>query len=315
MTYAGLIEDKSITKINPLDFEKKYGIILERIKNPKYFNKDKQWLKQNIIELVAESVFDGTIEPRNGCYIRPKVYRGMKRLDDGSFSPSAEVFSLNHDVVFEAFAHKWGKYVEKPKVRVFERGVRSDDRKHKCISNYNAGNVAKNAAKQSGFDEALLVDHENERFVLEGGGENIVVKDTHNCLWTPILDGQDILDGITLKIGLEIAKNLGIKINSSAKLPLEFVMGSKAAMFYGTATGNELLTCIFEPQSGKTSILDLNDPILLTLKNEYDNLTLGKTLNPRNEYLREKYFTKVPLEEKVKDPLHAGVYLDTNLFR
>lgn len=299
MTYAGHLEDKSIIRINPSDFEKKYGITLERIKDPKYFGKDKQWLKQGIIELVAESVYDGSIDPKQGCYIRPKVCRGMKRLDDGTFSQAAEVFSLNHDVVLEAFAHKWGRYVAKPEVRVFERGVRSDDRKHKCISNYMVGNVAKNAAKESGFGEALLVDHATERNVLEGGGENIVVVDSSGSLWTPRIDDQDILDGITLEIGLKIAKNLGITIRSDAKLPLDFVMGSRAAMFYGTATGNELLTCIFDPLSGKTSRLDLEDETLLELKKEYDNLVGGKPINKLNEPLRESLFTAVPLEQRV----------------
>jgi len=305
MAYCGLIEDKRRIRVNTNEFEKKYGINFSKFDdtNIKYFDHSKEWIEEKILELIAQSVEQRVIDPQNGCYIRPKVFRGMKTLANGQVSPSAEVFSLYHDVVLEVFVHEWGKYVESPNVRVFEEGIRSGDRKYKCISNYNRGNVAKNAAKQDGFDEALLVDESKERFVLEGGGENIVIKDSKGTLWTPFIDTQDILDGITLKIGLEIAKNLKIDVEKYHRIPLNYFMDDcVSAMFYGTAAGNEPINFVYDPISRKERRLDLQDKTLLRLKQEYDNLTAGKKLDKSNEYLREKYFgSVVPLEKRVLD--------------
>lgn len=301
MTYAGLVEDKSIIRINAEEFEKKYGVKLSKFDESKvnYFNKNKKWIAEKILELISQSVELGVINPRNGCYIRPKVHRGMNWLEDGSPSPYAEVFSLYHDVVFEAFVHEWGKYVEIPKVRVFERGVRNADRKHKCISNYLVGSVAKNAAKENGFDEALLVDSSEERNILEGGGENILIKDSKGILWTPFIDNQDILDGITLRIGLEIAKNFNFNVKYK-RIPLNYLMeDGVSAMFYGTATGNELIDFIYDPLTRKLRNLNLEDKTLLDLKREYDDLTGGGPVNRVNNYLLDNLFTSVPLEKKV----------------
>jgi branched-chain amino acid aminotransferase len=151
----------------------------------------------------------------------------------------------------------------KVKVSSYKRQVRNPVSSAKVNGNYVTSIVALNEALEAGFDEALMLDAEDN--VAEGSGENFfIVKD--GVLKTPDLDAS--LDGITRRTIIQLAEGLGIRTEIK-KIKLNEVLQSEEAFFTGTAA--EVV------------------PI-----NSIDNLVLGNgSRGPVTETLQSTYFEQV----------------------
>jgi branched-chain amino acid aminotransferase len=168
-------------------------------------------------------------------------------------------------------AWEWPSYMEpearengiKVKVSSFKRQVRNPVSSAKINGNYVHSIVALNEALESGFDEALMLDAEDN--VAEGSGENFfIVKNGE--IKTPDLDAS--LDGITRRTIIQIAEDMGMSVEVK-KLKLDEVLKSDEAFFTGTAA--EVV------------------PI-----NSIDNKVLGNgSRGPVTEILQSTYFDQV----------------------
>ena len=161
-------------------------------------------------------------------YIRPMCFYGSEGM--GLRADNLKV----HAVVA---AWEWPSYMEpearekgiKVKISSFKRQVRNPVSNAKVNGNYVTSIVALNEAIEAGFDEALMLDSEDN--IAEGSGENFfIVKD--GVLKTPDLDAS--LDGITRRTIIHLAKSMGMKVEIK-KLKLNEVLGSDEAFFSGTA--------------------------------------------------------------------------------
>ena len=161
-------------------------------------------------------------------YIRPMCFYGSEGM--GLRADNLKV----HAVVA---AWEWPSYMEpearekgiKVKISSFKRQVRNPVSNAKVNGNYVTSIVALNEAIEAGFDEALMLDSEDN--IAEGSGENFfIVKD--GVLKTPDLDAS--LDGITRKTIIHLAKSMGMKVEIK-KLKLNEVLESDEAFFSGTA--------------------------------------------------------------------------------
>jgi branched-chain amino acid aminotransferase len=148
---------------------------------------------------------------RNGlreCYIRPIAFRGYGQM--GLYASTAPV-----EVSIAVWP--WGAYLGdeskeqgiRAKVSSWRRiGHQALIPMAKASGQYLNSVLAKAEAKNSGYDEAILLDERN--FIAEGSGENIfLVQDgrlltpgTHACA----------LDGITARSVIEIARDLGYEV-------------------------------------------------------------------------------------------------------
>jgi branched-chain amino acid aminotransferase len=89
--------------------------------------------------------------------------------------------------------------------------------------------MALQEAMKEGFDEALLLDDENN--ISEGSGENFfIVKD--KVLYTPDLEAS--LNGITRKSIISLAEELDIEVKVK-KIKVDDVMDADELFFTGTA--------------------------------------------------------------------------------
>jgi len=148
---------------------------------------------------------------RNGfksCYIRPLVYRGHGPM---GLNP------LDNPVEVMIACWEWGAYLgEEGKLN----GIRARTSSWRRISpeslvphskasgQYLNSVLAKIEAVKSGYEEAILLDDHGR--VCEGTGENIfVVKD--GVIYTPPQTAS-ILDGISRKSIIQIARDLGIEL-------------------------------------------------------------------------------------------------------
>ena len=161
----------------------------------------------------AEEIREATKEliRRNGlrtCYIRPIAFRGYGEM--GLYAKSAPV-----EMVIAVWP--WGAYLGEESKQKGIRATVSPWRRispdslipaSKASGQYLNSILAKNASVEAGYDEAILLDHRG--MVCEGTGENIfVVRD--GVIRTPP-NVASILDGVTRKSVIQIAEDLGYKV-------------------------------------------------------------------------------------------------------
>lgn len=141
------------------------------------------------------------------CYIRPICYVGFGTIGiDVTHSP--------YEIAI--IPVPFGKYFGDK----FETGISCKISSWKRISseilsphvkasaNYLNSVLAKREAKESGYDEAIMLT-ENGR-VSEGSGENIFIVENGVLVTPPVFDG--VLKGITRQSVMEIASEMGIPV-------------------------------------------------------------------------------------------------------
>jgi len=142
------------------------------------------------------------------CYIRPLAFRGYGEM--GLHATSAPV-----DVMIAVWS--WGAYLGEEGKR---NGIRAKVSSWRRISSdsliphakasgqYLNSILAKSETAKAGYDEAILLDQRG--FVCEGSGENIFVV-REGVIVTPPHTAS-ILDGITRKSVIQIARDLGYQV-------------------------------------------------------------------------------------------------------
>ncbi len=174
---------------------------------------------------------------RNGqrsCYIRPLAFRGYGEM--GLYAKGAPV-----EVIIASWP--WAAYLgEESK----QKGIRAKVSSWRTLSpdstiphakasgQYLNSILAKNEAANSGYDEAIQLDHSSS--VSEGSGENIFLV-REGSLVTPH-HGSSILDGITRRCVAEIAQDLGYTVVDRQVARAELYMADEIFM---TGTAAELV--------------------------------------------------------------------------
>jgi branched-chain amino acid aminotransferase len=135
-------------------------------------------------------------------------------------------------------AWDWGSYLGDDKilngikVKVTDFPKRCDKsmiHKAKATGNYLYSMLALKDALNSGFDEALILDIDNN--VNEGSGENFFMI-IDNTFYTP--RDRTVLNGITRQTIMEIASDLNYKVEEK-DISVEDVKSCDEAFFTGTA--------------------------------------------------------------------------------
>ncbi|MBX7148870.1 branched-chain amino acid transaminase [bacterium] len=143
------------------------------------------------------------------AYIRPLAFLGNEEMG---------LHAVNNPVRVMIAAWSWGTYLGddgvkngiRAKISSFQRStVNAVMAKAKTCGNYINSIMAKREALSSGFEEALMLDHEG--YLSEATGENIfVVKD--GVVRTPA-KGASILNGITRQTIIQFLKDNNIPVD------------------------------------------------------------------------------------------------------
>ncbi|MFH0848024.1 MAG: branched-chain amino acid transaminase [archaeon] len=165
----------------------------------------------------------------------------------------------------------WGAYLGDGEVRVktshFMRiHPASTLVEAKICGHYVNSIFASCEAKDSGYDEALLLD--DRGYVAEGPGENIFIIKNESLL-TPTV--RSILQGITRKSVMEIAVNENLDVQEK-DLKVQDVYDANEAFFTGTAAEITAITSVDDNVIGNGTI----GPITRQLKNVFMNATHGR---------------------------------------
>ena len=181
-------------------------------------------MNQAQIELIRKNEFEG-----DNVYIRPFAFLGYGVM--GVYHKDAPV-----ETVMAAW--EWGAYLGeegmqkgiKLKIASMTRPANTSNMgKAKATANYLNSQMAKYEAIDCGYDEALLLD--DQGYVAEASGASFfMVK--NGILITPPNDNS--LESITQKTVIEIAQNMGIKVERR-RLSREDAYLADEAFLTGTA--------------------------------------------------------------------------------
>ena len=163
------------------------------------------------------------------AYIRPMCFYGSEGM--GLRADNLKV----HTIIA---AWDWGSYLGddkilngiKVKVTDFpKRSEKSMLHKAKASGNYLYSMLALKDALNSGYDEALILDIDDN--VNEGSGENFFMI-INNTIHTP--KDATVLNGITRQTVMKIARNLNYNVEET-NISVDDVKSSDEAFFTGTA--------------------------------------------------------------------------------
>ena len=174
---------------------------------------------------------------RNGlrsCYIRPLAFRGYGQMGLNPLEAPVEVTIA----VWE-----WGAYLGEEGKRNGIRAKVSSWRRispaslipsAKASGQYLNSVLAKIESLKAGYEEAILLDDHDH--VCEGSGENIFVVWEGRMITPPA--AASILDGITRKSAVQIARDLGIEVIERDIARAELYLADEVFM---TGTAAELV--------------------------------------------------------------------------
>ena len=163
------------------------------------------------------------------AYIRPMCFYGSEGM--GLRADNLKVHAI-------IAAWDWGSYLGddkilngiKVKVTDFpKRSEKSMLHKAKASGNYLYSMLALKDALNSGFDEALILDIDDN--VNEGSGENFFMI-INNTIHTP--KDATVLNGITRQTVMKIARDLNYRVEET-NISVDDVKSSDEAFFTGTA--------------------------------------------------------------------------------
>ncbi|MEK7132576.1 MAG: branched-chain amino acid transaminase [Patescibacteria group bacterium] len=198
------------------------------------------------------------------CYIRPIAYFGLGEV---------RVLPTNCPVEVAIAAWPWGAYLGDEPARItVVKTLRIHPQtlvvKAKITGHYVNSMLAGREAADRGFTEALQLDYQGN--IAEGPGENFFIVNG-KTLSTPALGS--ILPGITRASVIELARDLGYKVEERAISPAEAV-GTDECFFTGTAAEITPIASIDDAE-----IKSAPGPITKHIRDEFMKITRAE--NPK----------------------------------
>ena len=163
------------------------------------------------------------------CYIRPIVFIGSGEMG---------LYVMKNPIQVAIAAWPWGTYLGDEGIRHGIRAKISSFTRHhvnismtraKVTAYYANSQIAKREIKESGYDEAILLD--TDGYVSEGPGENIFIVRDGILKTTPL---TSILEGITRESVLQLAQEKKIPAMEQRFTRDEMYIAEEA-FFTGTA--------------------------------------------------------------------------------
>ena len=152
----------------------------------------------------------------------------------------------------------------------------------KAAGNYAGQFYPTNLAKKSGFDQVIWTDSNEHKYIEEAGTMNIFFRIDNELYTAPITD--TILDGVTRKSIIEIAKNNGIAVNIKKISVQEIISASnekRLKEIFGTGTAAIVSQVSgFKYKDEYFEVKDQNDSYAELLKTKLLNIQTNQSKDP-----------------------------------
>lgn len=152
----------------------------------------------------------------------------------------------------------------------------------KAAGNYAGQFYPTNLAKKSGFDQVIWTDSNEHKYIEEAGTMNIFFRIDNELYTAPTTD--TILDGITRKSIIEIAKNNGIAVNIKKISVQEIISASnekRLKEIFGTGTAAIVSQVSgFQYKDEYFEVKDQNDSYAELLKTKLLNIQTNQSKDP-----------------------------------
>ena len=152
----------------------------------------------------------------------------------------------------------------------------------KAAGNYAGQFYPTNLAKKSGFDQVIWTDSNEHKYIEEAGTMNIFFRIDNELYTAPTTD--TILDGVTRKSIIEIAKNNGISVNIKKISVQEIISASnekRLKEIFGTGTAAIVSQVSgFQYKDEYFEVKDQNDSYAELLKTKLLNIQTNQSKDP-----------------------------------
>ena len=152
----------------------------------------------------------------------------------------------------------------------------------KAAGNYAGQFYPTNLAKKSGFDQVIWTDSNEHKYIEEAGTMNIFFRIDNELYTAPTTD--TILDGVTRKSIIEIAKNNGIAVNIKKISVHELISASnekKLKEIFGTGTAAIVSQVSgFKYKDEYFEVKEQNDSYAEFLKTKLLNIQTNQSKDP-----------------------------------
>jgi len=242
--------------------------------------------KEEVITAILETVKENKL---NSAYIRPMAFYsyGSLALDPRECLVEVVIAAWEWELYLgDKVAQQGAKALILPWKRFHHSQIVTSAKVGGLYAQSQMGAIY---AHKRGFDEGIFLNLEGN--IAEGAGENIFI--IKNKVIKTNDAGESILEGITQKSIIEIAKNLGFPVEIG-KITKEELFAADEAFFTGTATEIAPLTRIRDDSFSKTGKSDYvigdgqTGKITSQLSQAYKEVVGGKTSN------YEQWLTYIP---------------------
>lgn len=216
------------------------------------------WTKEELTQAIIDTV---AANPElKSCYIRPILYYGFKKIGVSPIGSPVEgaigLFDMGTYLSDDPITVVVSDYI-----RIHPKTSRTEA---KICGHYVNSMLANRQAIDKGYTEALMLDYEG--YVAEGSAENFFIVNG-NTITTPPLG--TILDGITRKTAIELARHLGYEVKEE-KIKLEDAFAADECFFTGTAAE------VMPIKSINDQLKNEYGPVSKALKEMFGKVTKGE---------------------------------------
>ena len=197
--------DGSLALFRPFDNAVRFNRSAERMAMPAF--PEEQFVESCRMVSLADADWVPT-KPGQALYLRPFMFATEPNLGVRAAAELLYVLIASPvDTFFPGGVRPISVRTADAAVRAAPGGVGAA----KCAANYSASLATKSAAVRDGFDEVLWLDAVEHRWVDELSGMNAFVVRSDGSLVTPPIS-DTILDGITRRSIIELARSMGIEV-------------------------------------------------------------------------------------------------------
>ncbi len=229
----------------------------------------------NLLKLDSDWIKPGL---GNSLYIRPFIF-----ATEGSIN-ATEANQYKFMIICAPASSYYSGEVRVKIEKSFSRAAKGGVGYAKAAGNYAAQFYPTTLAKNEGFQQIIWTDSSNHEYIEEAGTMNLFFRIGNKLITAPTSDS--ILDGVTRKSLIQIAKDQGIEVEVRSIKVEELIQAAKnntLVEIFGSGTAVVVLPIQgFGYENSKYELIQKENSWAIMLKNKLNNIQYNLIKDPYN---------------------------------